>query len=257
MLQTIQYYLFLIFLGTLPSLIWLSYYLKKDKNKEPKSILSEVFLLGGVFAFVALVLEMAFMKALVILKIECTECKNIIPEFLGNIDYSVMVVTPFFVILGLAFIEEVSKYFAAKIRVQKSKYFDEPIDAMIYLIVAGLGFAAVENIGYIATANQEEVFDILILRFFTATFLHTLVSGVVGYFFALSIIHKKSHLLYISIGIAIASFLHALFNFTATIAEETSSAIFYLILLLIIMWIGILRLFASIKKIHYNMQQQA
>ena len=46
----------------------------------------------------------------------------------------------------IAVIEEVLKFYTGYLFIRKKPDFDEPVDAMIYLIAVGLGFATVENI---------------------------------------------------------------------------------------------------------------
>jgi len=256
MLESIQYFSFLVFLGCIPSFVWLSYYLRKDDHKEPKTMLVEVFLIGAIATVWALAFEALFLKGLYAFGIECLECEGVIPDFLGAVNFQVLSAVSFVIFLGLAFIEEFAKYLMVKIRILKNRAFDEPVDAMIYLVVGALGFAAAENIGYIITSDTADIFGILYFRFLTATFLHALASAIVGFFFALSIIHKRNHLLYITGGLIIATIAHALFNVLVTMMEDSSFAIFYLIILLVFLWQSVAYLFSSIKKIHYNMQQK-
>ena len=255
MLESIQYFSILIVLGSIPSIIWLLYYLRKDDHKEPKKVLLQVFFLGAASTFFALIVEALFLKALLFFGIECKDCSEFIPDFLGAVNFQLLSVVSFTIFLGLAFIEEFSKYLFVKIRVIKDKAFDEPVDAMIYLVVGALGFAAAENIGYIATSDPNDIIGILYFRFFTATFLHVLASAIVGYFFALSIIHKKSHFVYLTIGLIIATIIHGQFNILVTLMETWNMAVLYLVLLLVFLSQVVSYLFYRIKKVHYNLQR--
>ena len=86
------------------------------------------------------------------------------------------------------------------------------------MIVAGLGFATLENIGALAngaaqgTAIIAGVLEMTSLRFVGATLLHSLTSGIVGYHWAKGIAAKKvaQNLM---LGLAIATVLHAFFNY--------------------------------------------
>ncbi|MBU3895817.1 PrsW family intramembrane metalloprotease, partial [Patescibacteria group bacterium] len=51
-------------------------------------------------------------------------------------------------------------------------------------------------------------------RFVGATFLHALCSGLVGYFLALAICRPKIKIVFVTIGLVIAAFLHGLYNFS-------------------------------------------
>lgn len=245
--------LILIVLGTVPSLIWLFYYLKQDTDKEPKKIILQVFLLGGVATLWALILESLYLEVLLLFGFKCETCEGLVPDFLGAANFQILSATSFVIIFGLAFIEEFLKYAVVKTRMLHDRNFDLPIDAMIYLIVSALGFAAVENIGYIL-ADADNALGILYFRFLTATLLHALASAIVGYFFALSLIHKKNHFAYLSVGIISATMLHTAFNGLILLIESSDFAIIYLIVLLILSYYSVSFLFNRIKTLHYNLQ---
>jgi len=90
--------------------------------------------------------------------------------------------------LGVALVEEYLKFLVVKKTILKSPEFDEPIDAPIYMIVSGLGFATLENILLFWKNTDAAYFPYLIsfIRFISATFLHALTSGILGYFLAKS-----------------------------------------------------------------------
>ena len=89
---------------------------------------------------------------------------------------------------------------------------------MLYMTVAALGFAAVENVLYLLpTINQMPFSKTLLLdlvRSVSAVFLHALCSAVVGYSLAISICEKRKKRTYVAIGILIATLLHGLFDFS-------------------------------------------
>jgi len=186
----------LIALGFAPALAWLFFYLKEDLHPEPKRLIAFTFILGAAFAFLALASELAANKAL---------------DWIGTAAFS-----PVNLII-LAFIEELFKFEAAYVAVHKNPDFDEPIDAMIYMVVASLGFATVENLGAIhsgpsQTALLSVVFETTSLRFVGATLLHTLTSALLGYYWAKSIrsFNSKRPLVW---GFVLATILHSVFNF--------------------------------------------
>src|SRR3989344_2683483 len=118
----------LIGLGFIPSLAWLSYYLRKDCHPEPRYLIARVFFMGILIAPLAVLAQWLF--------------SQIGLTFSASFSISDSIV--FFIIA--AFIEETVKFLAVKYTVLHNSKFDEPVDAMIYMIIAGLGFAAVENI---------------------------------------------------------------------------------------------------------------
>src|SRR5271154_1460463 len=115
--------------GLLPGFAWLMFYLGEDPHPEPKRLIAFTFLVGMAFGFFTVAIENVF---------------NHWASGIGIEELSIIS------LLGLAFIEEVMKFAAAHFAVHKSPDFDEPIDAMIYMVVAALGFATLENIGALA-----------------------------------------------------------------------------------------------------------
>src|SRR3989344_4153795 len=145
-------------LGFIPGLIWLGYFLKKDAHPEPKKIILKTFILGGLAAFPAILLEAGLTQ--------------IIP--FSSWLYFFVVIAP---------VEEILKYSAARFAALKSRFCDEKIDIMVYLITAGLGFATIENI-LLILKSSDSALDIIVIRFLSATLLHALLGSLLGYFFA-------------------------------------------------------------------------
>lgn len=194
-------YLIYVIFGTLPSFIWLAYYLKHDVHPEPKKMILKVFLWGMLAAFPAVMIEMA--------------ANNLA----WKLNFSALIVKAGYWFLGVAFVEEFLKYLVVRDKVLKSPEFNEPVDAMIYMIVAALGFAASENILIFLSQKLlflplEETLILLIFRFLSATFLHALSSALIGYFLALRFFQKKRGFPLLGLGLGISSFLHGLYNFS-------------------------------------------
>ena len=188
---------FIIFFALLPSFAWLLFFLKEDyRRPEPKKMIIFAFLLGAAFTFLAFYFEI----------LADSWFKKIgIPEYSS----------PYF--FSFSLIEEVLKFLAVFWFTRKSKFFDESIDIMVYMIAVSLGFAAVENIGAIlgqfnSYANIGIAFHTATLRFIGANLLHSLSSAMVGYWWAKGI---KAHeqFLFISEGIILATLLHTIFNY--------------------------------------------
>ncbi|MDP2934493.1 MAG: PrsW family intramembrane metalloprotease [bacterium] len=187
-----------ILLAPLPSIIWLSFYLRKDKHPEPNKLIIKIFLLGVLVVPLAGILEQLF--------------------FLGTEKFSFLDKVILIVIV-FAFIEELLKYLVVKFGILKNPEFDEPIDAMIYMIIAGLGFAAAENIYLLSQIYPQgkyflETLEFLTTRFLGATLLHALACGITGYFFAASLLMKsKMRKIFTMGGILAATILHSIFNY--------------------------------------------
>ena len=149
----------------------------------------------------------------------------------------------------MAAIEEVFKFGAVYFVIKGRKEFDEPIDAMIYLIVAALGFAAVENIASVVQSNGFEVnigpLETTALRFVGATLLHALSSGLVGYYWARSIIARSGYFAAIAAGLFWATLLHSIFNYLIIKFEPLSLATVFLIFMAVIVLVD----FEKLKKL--------
>ena len=190
-------YLFYIVLGIAPSIIWLLFYLKKDKKPEPKSKILQVFGGGAVAAILAAIIETIVLK-----KILGLETLNGTTKII-------------FVFLIIALIEEILKYLIVKLLVFKNSELDEPIDIVIYMIIAALGFAALENV-FLFFSEELQIFETVLvaaLRFIGATFLHTLSSGILGFFVALWFSKNKKNVILLFTGVFLSVVLHALYNF--------------------------------------------
>ena len=152
--------------------------------------------------------------------------------------------------LWAALVEEFIKFYAVWVIVLRSPAFDEPVDAMIYMMVAGLGFAAIENILVLFRTFPDGASATLTvwgLRSVGATLLHALSSSLIGYFLALSWFfqHHRNKLLFI--GIALATLFHFAFNLLLSAADGRISGLGYATGLLLVMAFLVSILFVKIK----------
>lgn len=189
-----------IFFGIAPSIIWLLFYLRKDVHPEPKRMILRVFLWGMLAALPVILIELGA------------------SDFLNKFAPS-LIIKIIYWFLGVALVEEFLKYLVVREKVLKNSEFDEPVDAMLYMLISALGFAALENILIFLSPDVfflslNETLVLVIFRFISATFLHALCSAIVGYFLALSFFEKKGGLKSITMGLGISTFLHGLYNFS-------------------------------------------
>lgn len=198
---------FILLLALLPGFAWLLFYLKEDLHPEPKGLIASAFVNGALFAFVAFFAQILLKKFGWAVELPSTIASASLIQ-----PYTII-----FTVLVFALIEELSKFAAAYLTVRDKPEFDEPIDAMIYSVVAALGFATVENFGAIfppdgRSLTLDATVQTLSLRFVGATLLHTLAASFIGYYWALSIRNMGAKR-YLALGIGIATVLHAAFNF--------------------------------------------
>ncbi len=178
--------------GFIPALAWLWFWLRKDKHPEPWIYITLTFV-AGIIAV------------------------PIIIPFQEPIYQHLFAIAPILTLFLLAGLEEVFKYAAAYFAALRNPVNDEPIDPIIYLITAALGFAALETTLYLLTPISEG--DIMgsiqigNLRFIGAALIHVASSATLGLFLAISFQKPiKNRIFYIIAGLVVATLVHTAFN---------------------------------------------
>lgn len=230
-----------IILGILPGFAWLLFYLKEDLHPEPKRLIAATFAAGAIVTLVALAFQCFAFQSF----FGFESCSVRLENAVNSLSFG----DGIYLILVLALIEEILKFGAAYFAVNKNPNLNEPVDAMIYVVVASLGFATVENLAIAMSATQGgsfagvvEIFRSVSFRFIGATLLHTLASALVGYYWAISIreFEKKSLILW---GLGLATVLHAIFNYIIIKFDDR----FYLIVLLLLVGFLVITDFEKLK----------
>lgn len=222
----------LLFFGFLPSLVWLFFYLRKDCHPEPRYLIARTFFMAILLAPLAVIAQWLF---------------SALSSYIFS-GYQASLSWLFFI--WSAFIEETVKLLAVWLIVLNNTEFDEPVDTMIYLVTAGLGFAAIENILVIVQSipqGIEMTIQLWILRFVGATLLHAVASGILGYFLALSWFYHHHSRRFLIIGLTLASLIHFAFNFTLLSFSGRPSALIYSLILLAIGSAAVSILFNKIR----------
>ncbi|QQG45725.1 MAG: PrsW family intramembrane metalloprotease [Candidatus Sungiibacteriota bacterium] len=222
-----------ILLTFIPPVLWLLFYLREDRHPEPKVLLIITFLGGIAAALLAAVVEIFLVGKGGAVSSFITLEKNALLFF-----------------LIIALVEEYIKYLPVKLLITKRPDFDEPIDAMIYMMTAALGFAAIENSLFIMPLFREGIFaglEVAANRFLGANLLHALSSGIVGFFLARAFFSPRHHH-FVALGVIVASILHALFNYLILVRELLPQSTFYIILLLSIMAVMVFIDFERLKN---------
>jgi len=168
--------------GIIPSIIWLIFFLFEDtKRPEPKQFIFYAFIAGGLSTALAAVPEIYIQRFFSL-------GKDLIPSLS--------------LLFSFAFIEELVKFLAVYFVISKSKFFDEWVDGMVYMVTAALGFAAVENV--LNLIGADFIVEITLIRGIGATLLHALASGIVGFYW------MRKRLIE---GLFFATLLHGIFNY--------------------------------------------
>jgi len=198
--MNLEYLFYAILIGIIPALLWLWVWLHEDTaHPEPKSMVAISFV-AGMFAAPLAVIGQQYAEL-------------ILPNayFLFH-----SAIIPWYIVLWVI-IEEVLK-FGASFYALHSRVFDEPIDAMIYLITASLGFVAVENtlfgIKNFIDYGLKGFIEGGIFRIIGPSLLHVIASGIVGLSISLTFYaNRKIRIFSIISGIIIAIIVHSFYNF--------------------------------------------
>lgn len=124
----------LLLIAIIPVILLANYVYKKDKHKEPSSLLIKFFLLGILAAQIVMIINSLI--------------SIFIPQDI-NTDNMSYIELMFYVFAFIAFLEELSKWIFTYKLGYNNKEFDEMYDMIVYSVFTSLGFATIENISYI------------------------------------------------------------------------------------------------------------
>ena len=178
----------LLVISFVPGLLWVYFFYRKDKyDPEPIGLVLKTFLYGIIAVFPAVLFEKPFAGLI-------AKPPNLV---------TLLLLTIF--VIGL--VEEVMKYLVVRYTVYKSNEFDEVVDGIIYMVSAGLGFAAFENLLYSSVLG----FKVGLMRAFITSLVHASFSGIVGYYLGRAKLESKPNLVYF--GLVQVVILHGLYDF--------------------------------------------
>ncbi len=134
--------------------------------------------------------------------------------------------------------EEFWKIMAFLIGIYWHRELDEPLDGVIYGTAAGLGFASVENVIYVA-GTQDAPF-LWLLRGFTSVPMHVATTGTLGFFLGLVKFRPRAQApALILTGIGMAVVFHGAFDFFLDQGFTWLSLLFLLPLALVLLSLNI------------------
>lgn len=206
--------------GVIPAVLWLWFWLREDsKHPEPARVIVSTFIFGIL---------------------------SIVPTFYAESYAANIMMNPAATLMLWALIEESLKLCAAYLGALRTRFYDEPMDAMIYMITAALGFAAAENFLFIINSpDMLASWQTGSMRFIGATLLHTLASAFIGSLMAITF--NKGYftrIISIALGLLTSTLLHTSFNVFIIRSEGGKMSIVFLTL-----WLAIIFLILFFEKL--------
>ena len=169
------------------------YIYSRDKyDREPLLPLLISFLLGMVATAPAILIQ--------------TSLK--LPLFLYCTDYNIW----YYFLLSFIVVacsEEGSKFLMLRVYAYRNKAFSEPFDGIIYSVMISMGFATLENIGYVLNYG----FKTGIIRMFLSVPSHGAFAVLMGYHVGLAKFDAPRGIQHIIKGMLLAIFFHGAFDF--------------------------------------------
>ncbi|MFH1115760.1 MAG: PrsW family intramembrane metalloprotease, partial [Pseudomonadota bacterium] len=213
--------LLILLIGLAPGLFWLWFFYRRDLEPEPIRLVAAAFLVGAVVSVPVIWLQVSAAAAVRSLYGAVT------PEGLHVIE--LIVIAPIS--------EEVLKFLATLVILRCIKEFDEPMDGIVYGVSVALGFAAVENVGYLAKAYQANLGALTataIIRAVLSVPAHALFACLWAYALGYARFSKEGSVtpLYPLLGLCLAVIAHSLFNLAAIFAPVLGLAIVAVVVLL-------------------------
>jgi RsiW-degrading membrane proteinase PrsW (M82 family) len=189
----------LLAVAVAPGIFWLWYFVRRDRIKpEPQHLIRRVFFAGAASAVVAALLEqMIFSQP--VLSLEAGGHRNILAAA---------------AVIGL--VEECAKFLAVYYAVYRHAEFNEAFDGIIYAVSASMGFATLENIGYVLGGG----YGVGAIRALLSVPGHAFFATLMGYNIGIAKFSGTAETRWIASGILLASLAHAIFDavlFTRTV----------------------------------------
>jgi len=192
-----------IIMALVPAMLWLGFFYRQDQlEPEPKGMVIEVFILGGLLAAA---IGIPLLND--VFKISTWLYSGFWVNVLGAI-------------LVIGFSQEFLKYAAVRFSVYGSSEFDEHTDGIIYATAAGLGFATVLNVNFVVGSGGVNLGMGAVYIVLTAL-AQASFAGITGYFLGRD---KLDHMSawWVPMGFSLAALLNGLFNYSWGALKRTS-----------------------------------
>ena len=160
-------FIIIILVAILPAVLLWWYIWKKDQKKEPTEWLRKATLYGVLICFPVAIVELLISMVL----------------FYPDGSPSTIVGTTVEAFFVAAIPEESFKLLALWLVLKKNPYFDENFDGIVYAVCVGLGFAALENVGYLFN-NIDNWMSVALLRSLLTVPGHYAFAVLMGYYYS-------------------------------------------------------------------------
>ena len=233
------YYLIALIYAVFPVLIISYYLLKRSRFDQPVRVVIVTFFLGFGVAFPLQALN-AFIDPFGELFHVTVNGKNFYESF-----------------LRAAFQEEAFKFLIIVYYCMHLREFKKPMDAIIFGVSASLGFAMIENWGYVINALVGDGFstakEVAIIRALTAILLH-MICGIMMGFYLIDYIFGEGKKTYLILSLLFPVCLHGFYNF---ILKSDYMSYYWVIILVAAFLIRINFIFEKQKKIEIENNNSA
>lgn len=183
----------LLALAVAPGVAIALYVYSRDKyDREPLKPLLISFLLGAVATAPAILIQSALKSVLYL------EFPNFTVWYYFLLSFVVVACS-----------EEGSKYLMLRVYAYRNEAFNEPFDGIIYSVMISMGFATLENIGYVLNYG----FKTGIVRMFLSVPSHAAFAVLMGYHIGVAKFDGTRAMRDMAKGFLLAVFFHGAFDF--------------------------------------------
>jgi RsiW-degrading membrane proteinase PrsW (M82 family)/ribosomal protein L40E len=223
-------FLGILVLALTPGIFWLWLIYRWDKYQpEPRLLVIRTFLLGMVVVIPVALLEVVLALPYLLPDITNLSIESISKLSIGGVAYFSFIVA--------GFSEELGKYLVVRGTIYRSVYFNEPADGILYASAVALGFASLENVGYLAIYGWENI----LVRGPISTLAHVLFSMVWGYPLALRKVGWRRGRLLVWLGLLGSMIAHGLFDFLAFSQNNISMLVIPFFVIMAVLMVLIMR----------------
>jgi protease PrsW len=183
----------LLAIAIAPGIAIMWYIYAKDKyDREPKRHIIISFFLGMLATIPAIIVQAT------------------VTTLFGDFRNSTSVAYyAFYAFAIVAASEELSKYLMLRVYAYRQKEFNEPFDGIVYSVMVAMGFATLENIGYVYQYGMGTG----ITRMFLSVPAHASFGVLMGYYVGLAKFNKGGSAALTFKGLLLAILFHGAFDF--------------------------------------------